>query len=150
ARCRDGSRKAKRKVLAWGVSSFTNVTVAASHCMVMVSEAGDAASVTLIALLEPRVATVVVAVALPEPLLVVVEQAQTADPLGALPEVQVRHQEPGRAAVLTSQRASVDIPHDSGLTVGDVGERQVRGVAGVAEGEHVGGRRRRLGRGEQR
>ena len=56
-------------------------------------------SVALVALLEPRVAAIVVAVALPEAGFVVVEQLQTGDPLGALPEVEVRDQQTGRAAV---------------------------------------------------
>src|SRR3954471_1793410 len=83
------------------------------------------ASVALVPLFLPRVAAVVVAVALPEPGLVVVEQTQPGDPLGALPEVQVRHQQPGRAAVLGGQRLPVGVPDHPGLATGDVVEREV-------------------------
>src|SRR5215213_8232825 len=54
------------------------------------------ASVTLVPLLPPRVAAVVVAVLLPEPGLVPGHEGEPADPLGALPEIQVRHQQPDR------------------------------------------------------
>src|SRR5206468_940608 len=60
---------------------------------------GGSPSVTVVPLLQPRVAQLVVAALLPEPRLVVVEQPDAADPLRALPEVQVRHEHPDRAAV---------------------------------------------------
>src|SRR5919199_5957250 len=46
-----------------------------------------------IALLPPGIAVVVVAVALPEPGPVAAEKLEAAHPLGALPEVQVRHEQ---------------------------------------------------------
>ena len=61
------------------------------------------------------------------------EQAQPGDPLRALPEVQVGHDHARRAAVVDGQRAAVDLPRDPRLAAGDVGQRQVRRVAGVAE-----------------
>src|SRR5215218_3931451 len=67
------------------------------------SRAGSG-SVTLVALLAPGVAAVVVAVLLPEPGAVPLPQRDSGDPLGALPEVQVRHEHPHRAAVLDRQR----------------------------------------------
>src|SRR3954469_7153247 len=70
-----------------------------------------ASSVTLVALLAPRVAAVVVAVLLPEPGLVTGHERQPVDPLGALPEEQVRPQQPDRPAVLGRQRLAVDVPH---------------------------------------
>jgi hypothetical protein len=51
---------------------------------------------------------VVIAEAFPEAGLVLVQQPDPADPLGALPEVQVRHQQPRRAA------------WGAGLAVGDL------------------------------
>src|SRR4051812_3437664 len=54
-----------------------------------------AGSVTLVALLAPGVAVVAVAGALPEPGLVAGGETHPADPLGALPEVQVRDHHPG-------------------------------------------------------
>src|SRR5262245_13108563 len=122
------------------------VTVAICHCRraggVVVSVTD---SVTLVPLLQPRIAAVVVAVALPEALLVVIEQPQPGPPLGALPEVQVWYQQTGRTAVLGRQRPAVDLPDDPRPTVGDVGQRQVGRVAGVAEGEHERGLGERAG-----
>src|SRR6476661_9643108 len=58
----------------------------------------SAGSVTLVPLLSPGVAEIVVPVLLPEPGLVAGHEGQLAHPLRALPEVQVRHQQPDRAA----------------------------------------------------
>ena len=68
-------------------------------------DAGRARSVAPVPLLPPRVAVVVVAVALPEAGLVLQRQRQAADPLRALPEVQVRDEQPRRAAVLGRRAA---------------------------------------------
>ena len=48
--------------------------------------------VDAVALLVPRIATVVVAVLLPEAELVRLEQFEPSDPFGRLPQIQVRHQ----------------------------------------------------------
>src|SRR5215207_8968416 len=85
-------------------------------------EPGARSRITLVALLEPWIAAVVVAVALPEPLHVVVEQLDPGDPLGRLPEVQVRHQHAHGAAVLGRERLAVELPHDPRLAVEDVVE----------------------------
>src|SRR5271166_2077947 len=115
------SERARRNVFARAVSLLTSstfalcqrpgpgaggaLTVGAALGAVVASAGGapagagcDAAvggassiSVALVALLEPRVAVVVVAVDLPEARLVVVQQTQPGHPLRALPEVQVRH-----------------------------------------------------------
>src|SRR5690348_11050905 len=73
-------------------------------------------SVTLVPLLAPGVAAVVVAVLLPEAGLVAGQQGELGDPLRALPEVQVRYEQPHRAAVLDRQRAAVVLPHHPGLS----------------------------------
>src|SRR3954454_21473413 len=57
-------------------------------------------SVAPVPLLQPRVAAKVVAVRLPEAGLVLVPELEAAHPLGALPEVEVRDEQPCRAAVL--------------------------------------------------
>ena len=59
-----------------------------------------AMSVPRVPLLAPGVAALVVAELLPEPEVVLDRQREPPDPLRALPEVQVRHQEPGGTAVL--------------------------------------------------
>ena len=55
----------------------------------------------------PGVGVVVVAVALPEAELVVVEELEAPDPLGALPEVALRDEEAERPAVLLLERLPV-------------------------------------------
>src|SRR5439155_1468790 len=123
------------KVLALAVSARTSTTVAVSHFPGR--GAGPGWSVTLVALLEPRVAVVVVAVAFPEPRLVVILELQAGDPFRALPEVQVRHQQPGRAPVLDRQGVSLVVPDNPRLAAGHVLQREVRRVARVAQGEDV-------------
>ena len=96
-------------------------------------------SVALIALLLPLVAAVVVAERLPEPGLVLSTQLEAADPLGALPEVEVGHDEPGRAAVLRRERLAVVLVGDECLAVEDVGQGQVGRVAAVGVGDRERG-----------
>src|SRR5262249_61719024 len=57
-----------------------------------------------IALLVPGVAVVVVAERLPEAGLVLFQQPQAPNPLRALPEVEVRHDQAGRPPVLRLER----------------------------------------------
>src|SRR3954453_21440768 len=99
--------------------------------------------VTLVPLLAPGVTEVVVAVLLPEPGLVAGEERQLAHPLRVLPEVEVRHQQRARAAVLDRQRLAVELPHHPRLAAGHVLERQVGRVPGLRGGHgevRVGGR----------
>ena len=63
-------------------------------------------SVPLVPLLAPWVAVVVVAELLPEAGLVLEQQLEAAHPLGRLPEVEVRDEQPGRAAVLGPRASS--------------------------------------------
>ena len=113
ARYGTGRDSRRRNVFARAVSRLTSSTVALCQGPGAGAGAtlGDVAgiieavtgSVTLVPLLEPGVTPVVVAVDLPEARLVMVQQPQAGHPLGALPEVQVRHEQPGRAAVLDRQ-----------------------------------------------
>src|SRR5689334_17241237 len=96
-------------------------------------------SVTGVPLLLPRVAPRVIAVLLPEPGFVVVEDPQPRDPLGALPEVQMRHQQPRRTAVLGGQRFAVELPGEPRPSTGQVRQWQVRGVPGVRVRDDMGG-----------
>src|SRR4029079_1618003 len=88
--------------------------------------------VPLVALLAPGVAAVVVAQRLPEAWLVVLVEADAADPLGALPEVEVRDEQPRGGALRGRQRLAVVLVDHPGLPAGEVRERQVRRVAAVA------------------
>src|SRR4051812_15598247 len=88
-----------------------------------------ARSVTLVPLLEPGVAAVVVAVGSPEARLIVVEEGQARAPFRALPEVEMRHEQTYRPAVVDRQGPPLVLPDDPGLAVGDVRQRQVGRVA---------------------
>src|SRR5262249_60356889 len=88
--------------------------------------AASAALVAPIPLFLPRITAVVVAVGLPEPGLVVVEELQPANPLGALPEVEVRDEQPGGTTVHRLERLAVGfVPHPS-RAPGHGGRRGVR------------------------
>src|SRR5438309_390227 len=102
--------------------------------------AASAALVAPIPLFLPGVSAVVVAVGLPEPRLVVVEELEPSNPLRTLPEVEVRDEHPGRAAVDRLEGLAVVLVRNPCLTVGDIDQREVRRVAAIAERQHeVGG-----------
>src|SRR5215213_1216463 len=85
----------------------------------------SATSVPPVALLAPRVAVVMVAERLPEARLVVVEQPEPPDPLGALPEVDVRDEQAGGAAVLRFAHGAVVGLCDTRSASRNVLERQI-------------------------
>src|SRR5437762_5579588 len=74
----------------------------------------------------PRVAAHVIAVLLPEARQVLRQELEAPDPLGALPEVEVRYEEPRRPAVLGSEPLAAPLEGDEILRPVEVGERQVR------------------------
>src|SRR4029079_3925088 len=74
-------------------------------------------SVAAVTLLTPGIAVIVVAQRLPEAGLVSGQQAEATHPLGALPEIQVRHDQARRSTVCRLQRlAVVGVGHE-GLAV---------------------------------
>src|SRR3954463_12239037 len=77
------------------------------------------------ALFLPGVGVVVVAVALPEAELVVVEELQAADPFGALPEVALRDEEPQWVAMLQLERLAVVRVGQQDVVVVEDGQRQI-------------------------
>src|SRR6185312_17061920 len=79
-----------------------------------------ARSVVAVSLLAPWVSVVVVAEGLPEAGFVLLEQRQSTQPLGALPEVEVRHEQPGGPAVLRRQRLAVVGVDHPGAAVDEV------------------------------
>src|SRR5947208_15235047 len=98
-------------------------------------------SVAPVALLLPRVSAHVVAVRLPEAGLVVVAQLEAAYPLRALPEVEVRHEQPRGAAVLGVEWLVVVRERDPGPAAGQIFERQVGRIAAVRPRSHIFGAR---------
>src|SRR5262245_21039546 len=82
-----------------------------------------ARSVARVPLFLPRLTVYVIAVGLPEPRLVLIEQAEPAHPFGALPEVEVGDEQPRRAAVLGVEGLALVGVGDPGLPVDDVLQR---------------------------
>src|SRR6267378_7078168 len=80
-----------------------------------------------IPLFRPRVAPHVIAVLLPESGDVLVDQRETPYPLRALPEIQVRHQQPGGPAVLGCEPLAVPLERDQVVRAVQIRERQVGG-----------------------
>src|SRR5215475_15146079 len=68
-----------------------------------------ARSVAPVPLLAPRVPVVVVAQALPEPRGVMVGQVDALKPFRGLPEIQMRNEQAGRAAVLRLEWLAVEV-----------------------------------------
>src|ERR1700677_4870479 len=88
-------------------------------------------SVALVPLFLPWVSVHVVAVGLPESGSVLVHELQAPDPLSALPEIQVRYQQPGRATVLGLKRGVCEAEGHPRLAAGDIRQRKVGRVAAV-------------------
>src|SRR5215217_4699392 len=119
-------------LLVLGVSATTSITSARRQRVLRGCTA--TALVSPVALLAPGVAVVVVAQGLPEAGDVVGSELQSPDPLGTLPEVQVRHQQARRPAVLWLKGfAFVGVAHPS-LATRDILQGQVSRVVAVAEG----------------
>ena len=90
-----------------------------------------------------------VAVLFPEAGLILGHEADAAQPLGGLPEVQMRHDQTGRAAMLGRDGLAVKFEGDHAATFDHVPGGQVGGVAAVGEGHEVGRNVADAGGGEQ-
>src|SRR3990170_416534 len=104
--CQPGTSRVSVRTRA--VSSRRAVTVATCQFRAAIRRARSGCpSIAAVALFKPRVAAIVVAETFPEAWLVALEQAQAAHPLGALPEIQMGHDQPRRPAMLGRQRTAV-------------------------------------------
>src|SRR5438105_15851744 len=81
-----------------------------------------------IAVVEPRLGGIRISTSLPEPLLVVLEEFDFANPLRAFPCVETRGDHPARTAVLLRQRFSLPGVHQENVVFDSASEGQVRGV----------------------
>src|SRR5690242_16796313 len=82
-----------------------------------------------VALFLPGVAPHVIAVLLPESRQVLIEQLEASHPFRALPEIEMRHEQSRRPAVLGRQRLAGPGERDEVLGAVEVGQRQVCGEA---------------------
>src|SRR4051812_35863855 len=96
------------------------------------SRRGSPRAITGVPLLAPGVPVVVIAELLPESWVILGGKCQPSHPLGRLPEVQVRHQQPGRPSVFGRQWLSVILVDDPRLAISEVCDRQICGVTTVA------------------
>src|SRR5688572_11784161 len=85
-----------------------------------------------VSLLAPGVAVHVVAERFPEARLVRWHVAQLAHPFGAFPEIEVGHEEARRSAVFRRERRALIYEGDHALSLREIGDGHVRGVAAVA------------------
>jgi hypothetical protein len=70
----------------------------------------------------------VIAVPLPEAGLIFLHELEPGHPLGTLPEVEVRYQEPHRSAMFGRERLAGIVGGQQVLLAIEIGQRQVRGV----------------------
>src|SRR5262245_28030563 len=113
-----------------GVSTARARTAARCHSSRRDNTAGP--SITVVPLFLPGVAVAVVAERFPETTLVVIHEAQSPHPLGALPEVQMRHKQPGWTAMHGVKGCALVTRRDSALAVDEVLDRKVCRVTPVA------------------
>src|SRR5690348_4730002 len=95
-----------------------------------------------VALFLPRVTTHVIAVLLPKARHVRVEQRQAPNPLGALPEIQVRYEQTGGPTMFRRQPLAAPLQRDEVVRSIEIAEREVRGETLL--GRHQAKRRLRL------
>src|SRR5262249_37515062 len=94
-------------------------------------------SITVVPLLFPGVAIVVVTQRLPETTLILFHESQSSQPLRAFPKIEVRHEEPGRTTMLGRNRRALIAGHDQTSAANEIGNRKVRCVTSIAMGHDV-------------
>src|SRR5215212_5215304 len=137
ALCPSQPGTSRKRLLVRGVSGRVSMTSPMRQTSFRRGIRVSAMLIPPVALFAPGVAVVMVTQGLPEAGFVFGDQPQSSHPLGALPEVEVRHEQAGRTAVLGFERLAAVGVSDPGLTACDLIQRQVRGVATVAESDDV-------------
>src|SRR5260221_6504127 len=85
----------------------------------------------------PGVRVVVIPVPLPEAELIVVEELEATDPLGALPEIALRYEEAERVAVLALERLAAEGVGQHDVVVIPDSEREAGRIALLRLGDGV-------------
>src|SRR3954468_13815015 len=109
-------------------------TVAVIHCRRL--GAATDVSVTVIALLAPRIAVDVITILFPEAWNFAVEKLDAPHPLRALPKIQVGHEKPRRPAMLRIEGFTVEFGRNHRLAVEQILRRHIRRIATVAMQQH--------------
>src|SRR5207253_6106199 len=87
----------------------------------------------------PWITIIVVAKRLPEARFIPLDQSEAPDPLGALPEVEMRYKQPRRSTMFGSQRLPLVAEGHPGFSSQHIGERQIRRVVTIAVGDDISG-----------
>jgi hypothetical protein len=107
------------------------------------------ASIAGIALLGPGIAAVVIAADLPVARRIRAEELDALQPFRALPEIEMRHHQPHRAAMFLLQRHARPAMHEQGVFRGKIFQRQIGGVTVMGIQHDMAGFIARLARIEQ-
>jgi hypothetical protein len=89
-----------------------------------------------IALLGPRVAAVVIAADFPVAGRIVLQKFDALKPLCALPEIEMRHHQPHRAAMLRLERCARPAMREQRVLAGKIFQREVGGIAVMGMQHH--------------
>src|SRR5689334_4401739 len=123
-RCPCQPATCSRRLFTRGVSTTMSRTSASCHTS---RRAGTAAvSITVVSLLFPRIAVIVIAQRLPETAFIPFHEAQSPQPFGAFPEVEMRHEQPGRAAMHRQKRQALVAGRDHALATHEIRDGKVR------------------------
>src|ERR1700761_8999175 len=110
-----------------GVRAMISATIAVCQ---RVGDSGPAeSSVICVSLLAPGIAVHMIAAKFPEPGLVAFGELQAIQPFSGLPEIQMRHQHPCRAAMIFRERATGITRRNHCLSADEIGGRYVGGIA---------------------
>src|SRR5262249_4641135 len=127
------------RLLTRYVSTTTSRTCASCHSSRRTG--WSAVLVTFIPLLFPGVAVNVVAERFPESGLILVHEAECANPFGTLPEIEMRDEQPSWTAMCRRNRQTRIAGHDSPLAPNKVRHGDVRCVISVAMSHDIRSRR---------
>src|SRR5918993_5917385 len=91
----------------------------------------DINSIIPISLFFPRVPAVVISRRFPKARFIFFSEVNTAHPFGTLPKIEVWHHHAGRAAMFRRERFAIIFKGNKGLTVDNVSQRHVGGIATI-------------------
>src|SRR5579885_201521 len=98
-----------------------------------------------VAFLAPGIRVIVVAAHFPEPAAIPIAELDRAHPFGALPGIELRHDEPQRPAMIGFQVAAVVAMRQHHVVVQKFFNRQVGGVSAIAMDDDIASLRQRRG-----
>src|SRR5262245_32474424 len=122
-------------LFARGVSIAISRTSASCHSSRRTG--ATAVSITVISLLFPGVAIVVIAQRLPEAALILFHESQSAHPFSTFPKVKMRHEQPRWTTMRWQNRQALVSSRDHALAANQIGDRDICHVTTVAVSHDV-------------